>query len=129
MKTITYQENATKNIDNIRGGGQNPCQTRNVGLDFIRSCAILFVIAGHFFNLYTAFKISTFEGISLFIQATISFLFYTGVSLFLLLTGYLNTNKSINKKYYKGGIRVIISYILFSSITIIFRKYICMKAC
>ena len=21
MKTITYQENATKNIDNIRGGG------------------------------------------------------------------------------------------------------------
>ena len=84
----------------------------------IRSCAILFVIAGHFFSLHTAFK-----GTSLFIQATISFLFYTGVSLFLLLTGYLNTNKSINKKYYKGGVRVIISYLLFSLITIIFRKY------
>ena len=105
------------------GGGQNPCQTRNVGLDLIRSCAILFVIAGHFFSLHTAFKTSTFEGTSLFIQATISFLFYTGVSLFLLLTGYLNTNKSINKKYYKGGVRVIISYLLFSLITIIFRKY------
>ena len=104
-------------------GGQNPCQTRNVGLDLIRSCAILFVIAGHFFSLHTAFKTSTFEGTSLFIQATISFLFYTGVSLFLLLTGYLNTNKSINKKYYKGGVRVIISYLLFSLITIIFRKY------
>ena len=89
----------------------------------IRSCAILFVIAGHFFSLHTAFKTSTFEGTSLFIQATISFLFYTGVSLFLLLTGYLNTNKSINKKYYKGGVRVIISYLLFSLITIIFRKY------
>ncbi|KAA3722226.1 acyltransferase family protein, partial [Bacteroides salyersiae] len=107
----------------MRGGGQNPCQTRNVGLDLIRSCAILFVIAGHFFSLHTAFKTSTFEGTSLFIQATISFLFYTGVSLFLLLTGYLNTNKSINKKYYKGGVRVIISYLLFSLITIIFRKY------
>ena len=93
----------------LEGGEQNLCQTRNVGLDFIRSCAILFVIAGHFFSLHTAFKTSTFEGTSLFIQATISFLFYTGVSLFLLLTGYLNTNKSINKKYYKGGVRVIIS--------------------
>ena len=107
----------------LEGGEQNLCQTRNVGLDFIRSCAILFVIAGHFFSLHTAFKTSTFEGTSLFIQATISFLFYTGVSLFLLLTGYLNTNKSINKKYYKGGVRVIISYLLFSLITIIFRKY------
>ena len=104
-------------------GGQNPCQTRNVGLDLIRSCAILFVIAGHFFSLHTAFKTSTFEGTSLFIQATISFLFYTGVSLFLLLTGYLNTNKSINKKYYKGGVRVIISYLLFSLITIISVSY------
>ena len=33
MKTITYQENATKNIDTIRAAGQNPSQTRNVGLD------------------------------------------------------------------------------------------------
>lgn len=110
MKIAIYKSNDTKKVDTIRGGGkQNLCQTRNVGLDFIRSCAILFVIAGHFFSLHTAFKTSTFEGTSLFIQATISFLFYTGVSLFLLLTGYLNTNKSINKKYYKGGVRVIIS--------------------
>ncbi|WP_455587190.1 acyltransferase [Bacteroides sp.] len=107
----------------LGGGGQNPCQTRNSGLDIIRSFAILFVIAGHFFSLHTAFKTSTFEGISLFIQSTVSFLFYIGVSLFLLLTGYLNTSKSINKKYYRGGIRVIISYLLFSLITIIFRKY------
>lgn len=121
MKIAIYKSNDTKKVDTIRG--QNPCQTRNVGLDLIRSCAILFVIAGHFFSLHTAFKTSTFEGTSLFIQATISFLFYTGVSLFLLLTGYLNTNKSINKKYYKGGVRVIISYLLFSLITIIFRKY------
>ena len=62
MKIAIYKSNDTKKVDTIRGGGQNLCQTRNVGLDFIRSCAILFVIAGHFFSLHTAFKTSTFEG-------------------------------------------------------------------
>lgn len=46
MKIAIYKSNDTKKVDTIRG--QNPCQTRNVGLDLIRSCAILFVIAGHF---------------------------------------------------------------------------------
>ncbi|WP_252196529.1 acyltransferase family protein, partial [Bacteroides salyersiae] len=106
----------------LGGGGQNLCQTRNVGLDIIRSFAILFVIAGHFL-MNTSFNSSIFEGGSLFIQAVAKMLFIIGVPLFILLTGYLNTNKSINKKYYKGGVRVIISYLLFSLITIIFRKY------
>lgn len=34
-------------IQQIRGG-QKSCQTRIIGLDLIRSFAILFVIAGHF---------------------------------------------------------------------------------
>ncbi len=106
----------------LGGGEQNLCQTRNVGLDIIRSFAILFVIAGHFL-MNTSFNSSIFEGGSLFIQAVAKMLFIIGVPLFILLTGYLNTNKSINKKYYKGGVRVIISYLLFSLITIIFRKY------
>ena len=106
----------------LLGGGQNPCQTRNSGLDIIRSFAILFVISGHFL-MNTSFNSSLFGGYSLFIQAMAKMLFIIGVPLFLLLTGYLNTNKSINKKYYKGGIRVIVSYLLFSLITIIFRKH------
>ena len=122
MKIAIYKSNDTKKIDTIRGGGQNLCQTRNVGLDIIRSFAILFVIAGHFL-MNTSFNSSIFEGGSLFIQAVAKMLFIIGVPLFILLTGYLNTNKSINKKYYKGGVRVIISYLLFSLITIIFRKY------
>ena len=69
----------------------------------------------------TSFNSSIFEGGSLFIQAVAKMLFIIGVPLFILLTGYLNTNKSINKKYYKGGVRVIIS--LYSE------NIICMKAC
>ena len=60
------------------GGGQNLCQTRNVGLDIIRSFAILFVIAGHFL-MNTSFNSSIFEGGSLFIQAVAKMLFIIGV--------------------------------------------------
>ena len=49
--------------------------------------------------------------------------FGIGVPLFLLLTGYLNTNKTISKRYYKGCIRVLVAYLFFSIITILFRKY------
>jgi surface polysaccharide O-acyltransferase-like enzyme len=71
----------------------------------------------------TPFKDTPFEGVSLFLQATVKFFFGMGVPLFILLTGYLNTKKSVSVKYYQGGIRVLISYLLFSLITIFFRKY------
>ena len=85
---------------------QKSCQSRIIGLDLLRSCAILFVIAGHFFALNTPFKSTIFEGFSMFLQALIFPLFLTGVPLFLMLTGYLNTNKTVSKQYYKGCIRV-----------------------
>lgn len=109
-------------IQQIRGG-QKSCQTRIIGLDLIRSFAILFVIAGHFFVLNTPFRSTTFDGISMFIQALFNPLFQTGVPLFLLLTGYLNTNKTVSNRYYKGCVRVLVAYFFFSVITILFRKY------
>jgi surface polysaccharide O-acyltransferase-like enzyme len=96
--------------------------TRIIGLDLLRNCAILFVISRHFF-LWTEFNNSIFEGPSLFIQAVFKFFFGMGVPLFILLTGYLNTTKKISLKYYRGGIRVIVSYVLFSILTVLFRKY------
>lgn len=59
----------------------------------------------------------------MFIQALFNPLFQIGVPLFLLLTGYLNTNKTVSKQYYKGGVRVLVAYLFFSIITILFRKY------
>lgn len=95
---------------------------RICGLDLIRVCAIFFVIAGHFFSVNTAFKHVLFEGYSLYIQGMMAELF-TGVPLFYMLTGYLNINKTVSKKYYKGMIRVLVAYVIFSLITIVFRKY------
>lgn len=47
-----------------------------------------------------------------------------GVPLFLMLTGYLNINKTQpSRKYFRGIWRVLIAYLFFSIITILFRKY------
>jgi surface polysaccharide O-acyltransferase-like enzyme len=40
-----------------------------------------------------------------------------------MLTGYLNSNKTPTRKYYKGMLRVLLAYLVFSIITILFRKY------
>lgn len=100
----------------------NSIKTRVPGLDFLRASAIFFVVAGHF-SLNTEFASSVFGGISMWLQAIFRNLFISGVPVFIMLTGYLNANKvEVNGKYYKGLIRVLVSYLLFSIITIIFRK-------
>ena len=96
---------------------------RVIGLDLIRSLAIFFVIAGHFFSLNTEFKTTEFSGISMFIQLIFFIIFISGVPLFILLTGYLNRNKTVSKDYYKSCIRVLVAYLFFSIVTILFRKY------
>lgn len=93
-----------------------------IGLDIIRSIAIFFVISGHFFLLNTPFREVPFEGLSMFIQATFLSLFLVGVPLFVTLTGYLNINRDCSWKYYKNIKKVLYSYLLFSIITIFFRK-------
>lgn len=107
----------------LRGGDKKRAKLRILGLDIIRSLAILFVIAGHFFVLHTPFRSTNFEGLSLFLQAGIIPLFQTGVPLFIMLTGYLNTNKVSEKKYYRGIWKVLIAYVFFSILTLVFRKY------
>ena len=95
---------------------------RIVGLDLLRSCAILFVIAGHF-SMNTGFQETTFEGPTMFIHGMLRSFFGMGVPLFIMLTGYLNSGKEVSTRYYKSSIRVLASYLIFSVITILFRKY------
>ncbi len=96
---------------------------RVVGLDLVRSLAILFVIAGHFFTLNTPFRDTIFGGGNLIAQSVMIPVFLTGVPLFLMLTGYLNARKTVSRKYYRGCVRVLFAYVLFSVVTILFRKY------
>ena len=96
---------------------------RICGLDLIRVVAIFFVISLHFFDWNTPYRSAIFSGMSLFIQGALNAIFLVAVPLFLMLTGYLNINKTPTKKYYRGMIRVLVAYLLLSIITIIFRTY------
>ena len=98
--------------------GQRVC-----GLDFIRVCAIFFVIAGHFLLLNTSYASAPIQSVSIFIQRMMMSVFYVSVPLFMMLTGYLNCHKTPTKKYYKGMVRVLVAYLFFSVVTIAFRKY------
>lgn len=109
----------TVNNAEIKGG---PSQ-RICGLDLIRVVAIFFVIAGHFFSLNTDYKNVPFQGVSLFVQGMMNSVFMVGVPLFMMLTGYLNIKKTPTKKYYKGMLRVLVAYLIFSIVTILFRNY------
>lgn len=109
----------TINNNEIKGSTSQ----RICGLDLIRVCAIFFVIAGHFFSLNTSYRFVPFKGLSMFIQAMMSAVFSVGVPLFIMLTGYLNINKTPTKKYYKGMLRVLFAYLFFSIATIVFRKF------
>ena len=109
----------TINNNEIKG---SPSQ-RICGLDLIRVCAIFFVIAGHFFSLNTNFRYVPFAGYSMFVQSIMMTIFSLDVPLFIMLTGYLNINKTPTKKYYKNMIRVLVAYVIFSIATIAFRKF------
>lgn len=49
--------------------------------------------------------------------------FGIGSDLYMLLTGFLCLNKEFSLKFYKSGIKVILSYLFFSVLTIAVKKY------
>lgn len=96
---------------------------RIAGLDILRAMAIACVIGGHYF-INTDFNSTPFDSPLLFLLGMLQTLTLIGVPLFLMLTGYLNLNKTdINRKYYKGIWRVLTAYLVFSVITIAVREY------
>ena len=109
----------TINNNELKGNASQ----RICGLDLIRVVAIFFVIAGHFFTLNTSLMNVPFWGVSIFFQGVLKDIFSVGVPLFMILTGYLNINKTPTAKYYKGMVRVLVAYLFFSIVTIAFRKY------
>jgi surface polysaccharide O-acyltransferase-like enzyme len=93
---------------------------RIAGLDTLRAIAIFLVIFVHFF-LNTKFYKTPLHGWNMIIQTYLRWSVLVSVPTFLLLTGYLNINKEINKKFYKGISKVISAYLFYSILAIIYR--------
>lgn len=112
-------------LSHASGGGNSlPRSSRSFGLDLVRAFAIFAVVGGHFFSIHTAFRSTPMAGLSMLIQAAAQSILSCGVPLFIMLTGYLNINKSISRKYYSGIWRVLIAYLFFSVLTLVFRRYV-----
>lgn len=113
------------NIKQLQMGGGNSLnsksQYRIVGLDLVRCLAIALVIGGHFF-LHSSFFSMAFDW-TLFPLGMFQTFIQINVPLFLMLTGYLNINKQISSNYYRGLVRVLVSYLVISIITILVRHF------
>ena len=70
---------------------------RVLGLDLVRFLAILFVPFVHFF-LNNNFYNTNINGKGFFVSIFLIVIFYVGVPLFLMLTGYLKRKKILEKK-------------------------------
>lgn len=95
---------------------------RSLGLDIIRTIAIFCVFTIHSIayrdllnNEPLSFKWTLFMIIRFFAMIA--------VPLFLLLSGYLSHKKEVSKKYYKGIIPLLISYVVISVLEIIATAY------
>ena len=96
---------------------------RHVGMDIVKSIAILSVIGVHFF-LNTKFYTTNLNNFNLFFQTILQQLFLACIPLFLISTGYLNNSVDISKKYFKKIVPILILYILYSIPAILYRAHI-----
>lgn len=96
--------------------------SRSVGLDIVRTIACITVIASHYF-LYTNFNKYPFEGASMFFQGMLNGI-VSGSDLYMILTGFLCCHKTPCRKFYYSGIKVVLSYVFFSILTIVVNIYI-----
>lgn len=91
----------------------------NANLDFVRTFAIFCVIGVHAFR----------DGHISFLQGFIRGICMIGVPLFLMLTGYLNSKKTIDDYFVKGKwkrcIEVYIAYVILGSVCYLVANHFC----
>jgi len=88
-------------------------KVRESGPDILRSIAALFVICVHFY-LNCGFYSVNLTSPKLFIMTTARWLFMIAVPLFVMLTGYCKSNKTISKAHYMSLVPLLIAYVVIS---------------
>lgn len=95
--------------------------SRSVGIDMIKATAALFVLCVHF-SLNTNYYSTPIADANMFVQSCLRWLFFAGVPLFIMCTGYLNYKKQISRSYYLKIFRVLIPYVLISILCLMIKK-------
>lgn len=97
-------------------------KTRDIRLDFVRIFAFLCVVSVHFF-LKTGYYEDIMVGKKMFLMTVVRNFFMISVPLFITLTGYLMCNKELSKKYYKGIVKILVTYVLCSIVFLLFERF------
>ena len=84
---------------------------RESGIDLFRILGLLFVNGLHA-CLYNGFYYEPQQGILMWAANSFRWLFYGCNAMFMLLTGYLKSEKPWGKRYYKGLFTVLVGYML-----------------
>lgn len=94
---------------------------RNTSLDIARLFALFSVVSVHFF-LYNGFYYTILDGTAMTVSVFIRTLSMVCVPLFLYLTGYLMSKKTLSVSYYKSIDKVLGVYVLASVVCYVFKK-------
>ena len=96
---------------------QQSHRTREAGIDLYRIIGLLFVTLLHS-HLYTGYYNEIQGGdTSIWFANLIRWLTYGCNAMFILMTGYLKSTTTWNKRYYKSLVAVIVGYTLTCLIT------------
>lgn len=95
-------------------------QSRNASMDIIRIVAAFTVLSVHFF-LHNGFYGNIVQGVPMYIMVLMRTLFSVCVPLFMILTGYLMSHKSLSRKYYSGISKTLIVFVLATLACMIFK--------
>lgn len=95
-------------------------QNRNASMDIIRIVAAFTVLSVHFF-LHNGFYSQIVEGVPMYIMVLMRTLFSVCVPLFMILTGYLMSHKTLSSKYYSGISKTLIVFVLATLACMIFK--------
>lgn len=96
---------------------------RVIGLDIIRCLAFVLVVSVHSI-LYLGYNNTPMVGTEHIIVVFLRGIFMSCVPLFLLLTGYLNGNKKIEKRYYLKLAELFVLYVMSCCFNYFFLKFI-----
>jgi len=96
---------------------------RETGVDLVRCVGLFFVNGIHFF-LKNGFYSEPQTGADIWLADCFRWLFFSCNGIFLLLTGYLKSEKPFRKDYYKSLVPILIGYAITCLITYPIRHFL-----
>ncbi len=95
---------------------------RQPGLDLIRCTALLFVVTFHSL-LNNGYYSELQTGVAMWLAGSFRWLSVSCIGLFLMLTGYLKSDRTDFKRCYRGLVPVLLGYLLAAAISIPIRHF------